>query len=183
LNGAFRLSDDIPLTEFRKLTRRLMLTISRDRRFARTYYNAVFGLGLHGAGTQESDDATNVLSFADAELIHLTSLPYRSPETLFRYAHCVARFWDEPDHGWTAGVEAPALIVTAGCDQIAHQAESEEIHRKLTDSELVLLPQGDHFSVYRDGALVDRVFEFIAGSRDGRPQPAVTGPGRNTSGS
>ncbi len=171
LNGSYRLPDTVPLTEFRSLTRKLARTISRERRFAQVYFDATYGKA-RDTRSQESATVSTILNFTDPELIHLTSMPFRSVEALYRYAHCIARFWDEPDHAWAASVAAPTLVVAGARDQIAHPTESKEIERRMPNAQINMMREGDHFSIYRDQALIEQVVTFFGAA----PERVATEP-------
>jgi nucleoside-diphosphate-sugar epimerase/alpha-beta hydrolase superfamily lysophospholipase len=165
LNGSYRLSDAVPLTEFRSLTRKLARTISVERHFAEVYFEATYGRAQDGR-SRESATVSAILGFSDPELIHLTSMPFRSVEAIYRYAHSIARFWDEPDHAWADHVAAPALVVTGSRDRIAHPAESREIVRRMPNARLSVMQEGDHFSLYRDPMLIEQVIDFLGSAAE-----------------
>jgi nucleoside-diphosphate-sugar epimerase/pimeloyl-ACP methyl ester carboxylesterase len=163
LNGCYTLPPEVQITEYRELIRELMTDVAANPAFAQSYYDLIYGrsTGPAGGARKGADTVSTVLNFTEPELLHLTSAPFQSPEALYRYAAMVARFYEEPDHAWTIGVMAPTLLVTGERDVIAHPDETVEVARRIPGAELAVLPEGTHFSLYYDAALLDRVASFL----------------------
>jgi nucleoside-diphosphate-sugar epimerase/pimeloyl-ACP methyl ester carboxylesterase len=156
VNGAFGLPDGVPKSDFHHNLLKIMKRIAESRAVAARYCDLIYG----GDATSSTDGArvSGLLTTVDPFLLHLTSAPFRDPESLYRYAHFVLRlFGDREKDEWTT-VSVPTVVVTGSKDTIAHPDASADIARQIPGAQLVCWPEGDHFVLYYDAAkLADAV--------------------------
>lgn len=171
LNGTFSLPDHIPHSQFKKNVKFVMPKIAQGMEFASRYHEMIYGNRQnqsYRANTappdSEKEMVMEVLSATDELLLNMTSAPYRTPETLYRYANMVIQLMKEPEHAWTQGVEVPVLIVAGLRDEISHPDESREVARLIGHSTLLMLEDATHFALYNDPAVADAVVEFVRSS-------------------
>ncbi|HYQ14806.1 MAG TPA: alpha/beta hydrolase, partial [Polyangiaceae bacterium] len=111
-------------------------------------------------GDAQRESLRSTLSVLDAELLHVTSVPLRSPATFFRYCRLLLGYFEHgpktlPDSAF------PALVVSSEDDAIAHVEASRSVAERL-GAELHVAPSGGHFAPCKDDALVSFALDFIA---------------------
>jgi pimeloyl-ACP methyl ester carboxylesterase len=161
LNGTFNLPEDVPRTSYEKNMRVLMPKIAGNIAYANLYHRMMNASGAQpgsAAGGQEAD----AMLCSDPALLPLTSAPFRTPARLYRYATLITRTLDEPTHTWAEGVKAPVLVVSGARDRVSHPGASLEIARRIKDARLVMLEEGDHYSMYHDEQLQQAVRDFLS---------------------
>ncbi|MCE9671614.1 alpha/beta fold hydrolase [Myxococcus stipitatus] len=165
LNGTVSLppAPDHPLTAFEKNLRRLFPQIAANPRVAERYCKLIFG-GDTASGAPQSEDrkvVASVLTSTDPHLLYMTSVPFRSPTSLFRYAHMVCALFRERDDAWTSSVKQPVLVHGGGADLISHPDQVASLARRLADARTVLHPSADHFSHFYDEGIATMIEEFV----------------------
>jgi pimeloyl-ACP methyl ester carboxylesterase len=181
LNGVYSLPSSVQSTQFKRNIHSVMPRIAASREAAAKYHEMLYGSrgdqSYRGqAATSASDEemAVEVLEATDETLLSLTSAPYRTPESLYRYANLVMHLADEPDHAWTTDVRFPTLVVSGTKDVISHPEESREVARRIPHAELLMLDEGTHFALYNEEAVASTVVEFLrAGATTNSATPKV----------
>lgn len=104
---------------------------------------------------------------APPDLAHLVLYPYATPELLLRYCLLNGAIMDTDLRPRLPLVSRPALVVTSEDDSTAHPAGSRFVADALANARLLVLPHGDHISLFRDPAgLPDVAARFIAEASD-----------------
>lgn len=155
VNGTYRLPDGVvPQTDYYRDVRAVMTRVASSRSQATWWMKNLAKSGLHAPG--------DLGATRSSELEQLINHPYRSAEALYRYAHLVARFYDEPDHAWADEVTAPTLVLTGTQDEVAHVDSSREVAQRVCNSTLFELAGGDHYSLYDSATVLEQIARFIA---------------------
>ena len=183
-SGSFYLDADVPVTVFTKNMGALMPKIARGLRYAKVYHQLIYGnrsnqsyLGMSTAERDgEQGQLSDILTSTDSLLLNLTSVPFRTPESLYRYANLITRFHAEPDRGLPERIHAPAFVVSGRQDAVAHCEGSVALAGRLPDSKLLMFEDGDHFILYTEERVVEAVLEFLLTVERGRLEGPVRSP-------
>jgi pimeloyl-ACP methyl ester carboxylesterase len=172
MNGTFRLPDGvISQTAFFGNMRRIMPKIAVGMKEAKFWHNVFYGnasqQGYGGVVPEEGDGETNPVMETDPAILEITRLPFDTPEHLYRYANLIMRFYEEPEHAWASNLTNCTMVLSAEHDAIAHPNTSREIAARIDDSQLVVVPGGDHFGIYSSDDVMRTVYDFLAGNRPG----------------
>lgn len=166
INGSFGGSGDVEMTQFEAKLREVMPKIASDRRVAEIYYNVVHGNPGEGGAVPEelsekSREASAVLTSVDPALLHLTSRPFETVESLFRYSRLISASLAEDVTQWIGDVRAPVLLHTGKRDLTAHFECTRKVAGQLAAATLQIDDEGDHFSFYRENGVPSAVGIFI----------------------
>jgi pimeloyl-ACP methyl ester carboxylesterase len=165
LAGAYRLSDDVPRSDFFTRLLTFLPSCARSARQARLYAT-MFGFARGPNGPSNPEPGGNELDTNIPETLrHMTDAPFLDGEALFRYAHLQLRFLEEPTDAWTSGVTARTLVVGSEKDAIVHPSSSSIVARLLKHSELVMLKDADHYAHYFDASVAETVRRFFDNER------------------
>jgi nucleoside-diphosphate-sugar epimerase/pimeloyl-ACP methyl ester carboxylesterase len=171
VNGAFSFSEDIRISEFKKNIMYLMPKIAASRAHASAYHQALYGnktplrqadREIQAAVDLDRSTVHEALLASRELMVNMTSAPFRTEESLYRYAHLGMHLVREPSHAWAEYLTQPALILTGAHDTVALSDESEELARRIPKATFVKAPTGDHFSVYHSAAYVEHITAFVA---------------------
>lgn len=159
LNGTVSLpvSPEHPMTSFEKNLRQLFPQIAANPRVAERYCKLIFG---GGAGGEERKVVASVLTSTDPHLLYMTSVPFRTPTSLFRYANMVCALFREREDAWTSSVTQPVLVYGGGADAISHPDQVGRLASRLARARTVLNPEGDHFSHFYDEGIATMIEDF-----------------------
>ncbi|MDC0719070.1 AMP-binding protein [Nannocystis bainbridge] len=130
------------------------------RRFIHVHH-VVFGGGGERDG-EARDQVSHVLGEIDPSLVHLASMPFRSPVALHRYALLLREFFAESASGPPPSITAPTLVMTGAADEVAHPAAAAAIGAAIPHASSLVLPDGDHYSMYFDPSIAQTIHDFIA---------------------
>lgn len=167
INGSFGGDNGVQMTNFEIKLREVMAKISVDARMAEIYFNVVYG-NKEGSGVDAEDlyeknnQASAVLTSVDPALLHLTSRPFETVESLFRYSRLISASLNESIHDWIDHVKAPVLVYSGQRDETAHPDCSRWIAGRLAQSALVIDNEGDHFTFYNESSVASTVNKFLA---------------------
>jgi pimeloyl-ACP methyl ester carboxylesterase len=103
-----------------------------------------------------------VLPSIPQEVAPFTTALFASGERLFRYAHLLERFRDEPAHAWTEGVSGEVLVLVGDADRMSLPASSEEIARRLRGATVKRIAAGDHYMHYLLPEARQAVVDFLS---------------------
>ena len=166
VNGSFGGAYGVAMTQFETKLREVMPKIARDRRIAEIYFNVVYGsrdvAGIDSDELHEKNlEASAVLTSVDPTLLHLTSRPFETVESLFRYSRLLTASLAEDVREWVRDVKAPVLLYTGRRDQTAHPECTQWLARHLADASLLVDDEGDHFTFYKETGVLDAVTRFM----------------------
>jgi pimeloyl-ACP methyl ester carboxylesterase len=177
LNGSFVLpGEEIPKTLFRKNLTQLMFRVAESRAKAETYHRLLYGdrngqasgggvssaaASISASPNEDRTKMAQMLGATDPMLLHLTSAPFRTPESLYRYAHLQAQFAASDSTLWAPSIQSPTFLLTANNDEVAHPDESRVMAGLIAQSELMVRPDASHFSILTDAKTCDIVRRFI----------------------
>lgn len=130
------------------------------RRFIHVH-RVVFGGGGERDG-EARDQVSHVLGEIDPSLVHLASMPFRSPVALHRYALLLREFFAESASGPPPSNTAPTLVMPGAADEVAHPAAAAAIGAAIPHASSLVLPDGDHYSMYFDPSIAQTIHDFIA---------------------
>ncbi len=167
---SIRPSETVRITRFESGIRSLFPKISGSYRMARKYCELIFG--AEGGDADDRTSLSNILTSTDPYLLYMTSLPFRNPESLHRYAQMMEALFNERADAWTGDVKQPVLVYVGVNDVVTHPDVGQALHAGLSNGVLHVDEAGDHFSHYYDQQLADRLAEFAlahAGERDAVP--------------
>ncbi|TSC34277.1 MULTISPECIES: alpha/beta fold hydrolase [Corallococcus] len=181
LNGTVSLPADAgpPMTSFEKNLRRLFPQIAANPSVAERYCKLIFGNASAGGAPQSEDRkiVASVLTSTDPHLLYMTSVPFRTPASLFRYAHMVSALFREREDAWTTSVKQPVLVYGGGADLISHPDQVAALASRLVDARTVLNPTADHFSHFYDEGIATMIEDFAQNAPPlaAPPEPATEG--------
>jgi nucleoside-diphosphate-sugar epimerase/pimeloyl-ACP methyl ester carboxylesterase len=158
LNGAFA-APELPQTAFQRDLRRLAARASRSLEHAAFCHRTV--VGSRKGADETRDTMSALLGEVDPAILHLANRPFSTPEHLHRYAAMIADFYDSAAPSYDA-LHMPVLAVGGGKDTVCPSAATEMIAGRLTHAQTVLLPAGDHYSMYFDSDLHRIVATFLS---------------------
>ncbi|WP_437626762.1 alpha/beta fold hydrolase [Sorangium sp. So ce1151] len=153
LNGSYNLPG-VPTTPFERNTRWLMSKISREPRSAELFWKVYFG-----PSRQRSAAGGAQFGTADPRIAHLASSPFRSVESLRRFAHMIAAIHEQPppsDHP-----HHRTLVVTATQDSVCDARSSEAIAEALPAAVLRVIQAGDHYELCNNPDLLGEISSFL----------------------
>ena len=163
LNGGVSLpaNGDIQITDFEKNIRTLFPKIAANYRFAQKYCDLIYGAHATADDGEDRKMISTILTSTDPFLLYMTSVPFRTPESLFRYANMMNGLFNERDDAWTASVPHPVLVHVGGKDQVTHADVGRFLVAGLQNGELSYDENGDHFSHFYDDDLAAMIKRFV----------------------
>ncbi|RSZ60904.1 alpha/beta fold hydrolase [Massilia atriviolacea] len=175
LNGGVSIpaSGDIKITEFEKNIRTLFPKIAANYRFAQKYCDLIYGAHATADDGEDRKMISAILTSTDPFLLYMTSVPFRTPEALFRYANMMNGLFNERGDAWTADVKQPVLVHVGGKDQVTHADVGRFLVEGLQNGKLSLDEDGDHFSHFYDEDVATMIKQFVA---QHQPQAQVAQP-------
>jgi pimeloyl-ACP methyl ester carboxylesterase len=115
----------------------------------------------------EKSPFNNILTSTDPYLLYMTSMPFRNPEALYRYAHIMSNLLTECDDAWTDGVNHPVLVYTGENDKVADKAGSIALANRLPNSTLRIDDSEDHFAQFYRQEVADMIHSYVSMHRTG----------------
>ena len=152
---SIRPSDSVRVTRFEVGIRSLFDKIAGNRRMAEKYCELIYGAS--GADASDTKMLSSILTSTDPYLLYMTSLPFRTGESLFRYANMMRTLFSEREDAWTHEVTQPVVVHVAGNDEVTHPDVGQALCDGLADGELHFDPEGDHFGHYYDQRVADLI--------------------------
>ncbi|UTH76458.1 alpha/beta fold hydrolase [Chromobacterium sp. IIBBL 290-4] len=164
INGAFGLSDaSHHETAFMRNLRQVLPLIAGSRSDAERYHSSFFARPVsHDAEANTvSRQSSEILDATDPDLIHLTSRPFESPDSLYRYSRVITalQVGGRALHQGELGV--PCHVITGACDAAVSPEESRRLAAVHADAVYSEIAGMDHFGVYNNPALMQAVAIFI----------------------
>jgi nucleoside-diphosphate-sugar epimerase/pimeloyl-ACP methyl ester carboxylesterase len=152
-------SETVRVTRFETGIRSLFPKIAGSYRMAEKYCELIYGAS--GSDADDNKTLNNILTSTDPYLLYMTSLPFRTPESLYRYAHMMHSMFSERPDAWTHDVKQAVLVYVGEQDIVTHPDVGRELCRGLRHGELHLDGDGDHFSHYYDARVADLIRSFV----------------------
>ena len=152
---SIRPSDTVRVTRFESGIRSLFDKISGKYRMAEKYCELIYGAS--GADAGDTKMLSSILTSTDPYLMYMTSLPFRTPESLFRYANMMRTLFAEREDAWTHDVIQPVIVHVAGNDVVTHPDIGQALCDGLRNGRLNFDSDGDHFGHYYDQHIADMV--------------------------
>lgn len=152
---SIRPSDAVRVTRFESGIRSLFDKIAGNYRMAEKYCELIYGAASSDAGDNRM--LSGILTSTDPYLLYMTSLPFRTPESLFRYANMMRTLFAEREDAWTADVAQPVLVYVGDNDVVTHPDIGQALCQGLQAGALHQDADGDHFAHYYDQRVADLV--------------------------
>jgi len=134
--------------------------MATDERYAEFYYRVIYGnSGGDVADATRKMDA--LLREVDPALLYMAGVPFRTPLNLFRYALLVESFFKQPVAFEPESLDCPTLVISSTNDHLTRYENSVSLESRFRDSALDLMQGGDHYRMYYDRKLMDRIRRFI----------------------
>ncbi|VUD46770.1 Linear gramicidin synthase subunit D [Thalassocella blandensis] len=161
LNGGVSLKNDsdIPMTIFEENLRSLLPKISSNRRMAEFYCQLIYG--NQNANESDENAISSILTSTDPYLLYMTSMPFRTTESLFRYANMMNNLFHEPEDAYTTGVQTRTLVFGCDQDEVTHPLLAKALKQKLANAELVIEENAGHFAQFYDEKVAKMVSDFV----------------------
>jgi nucleoside-diphosphate-sugar epimerase/pimeloyl-ACP methyl ester carboxylesterase len=140
--------------------RTLLPKIAGSFRMAETYCELIYG-ARHG-NVEERQRLSSIIASTDPYLLYLSSLPYRSPEALYRYANMMTGLFRRPCDEWLRRIEQPVLVRVSEDNQLAHPDIGRAVSSKLAHGTLESVATGGHFSHFYQAEVAAGIRRFIA---------------------
>lgn len=150
---SIRPSESVRLTRFESGIRSLFDKIADNYRMAEKYCELIYG-----AETGDSSDnrlLSGILTSTDPYLLYMTSMPFRTPESLYRYANMMRTLFAEREDAWTGDVTQPVQVYVGDKDMVTHPDLGKALCDGLRHGQLHHDGDGDHFSHYYDQRIAD----------------------------
>lgn len=152
LSGGFNIPEEKFRTSYEKQLTDTLNDIASDILLAELYYDLIYAKNDE-TGANDGE-IRSVLHATNANYLQYTSLPFRSPQNIYRYANQISTFYREKDIDWANEVDVPTLVLTAKNDINTHPNGSRFISELMPDASYVELGDGDHY-------LMDSHTEFV----------------------
>lgn len=157
---SIRPSDTVRVTRFESGIRSLFDKIAGNYRMAEKYCELIYGAASTDAGDKKM--LSNILTSTDPYLLYMTSLPFRTPESLFRYANMMRTLFAERPDAWTHDVGHQVLVYVGDQDIVTHPDIGKALCDGLRHGHLHQDVDGDHFAHYYDQRVADLVRRHLA---------------------
>lgn len=166
VSGSYSLAANIEQSEFHHNLLRLMKEARNRPERAELYCKIIFGAHLASREASRDQDTEERLlrtfDVVDPSLVHLTNAPFRTAEALYRYSHMITRHFEHAPFSKASDSGIRKLVVLGEKDRMTHPQTTRVLFQELTNAELFPLPEGDHYSLYHDEALFERIETFLA---------------------
>ncbi|WP_434212910.1 alpha/beta fold hydrolase [[Pseudomonas] boreopolis] len=156
-------SETVRVTRFETGIRSLFDKIAGNYRMAEKYCELIYGAASSDAG--DSRMLSGILTSTDPYLLYMTSLPFRTPESLYRYANMMRTLFAERPDAWTRDVTQPVLVYVGDRDAVTHPDVGRALCDGLRQGRLHQDAEGDHFSHYYDQRVAELVRQHLAPDR------------------
>ncbi|MBA1429379.1 MULTISPECIES: alpha/beta fold hydrolase [Pseudomonas fluorescens group] len=150
-------------TAFMRNLRQVLPLISQSRSQAERFHASFFAR----SGSDNKENATQsrqsseILDATDPNLIHLTSLPFESAESLYCYSRVITALQVGEYPLQDERLAVPCHVISGSCDDAVSPHESRrfiELHEGAVYSEIAGM---DHFGLYNHLGLLDVVTQYI----------------------
>jgi pimeloyl-ACP methyl ester carboxylesterase len=132
------------------------MDISASEDIAELYYDLIY------KGNQHNSEADSVMRSAlqttNANYVQYTSVPFSSPETIYRYAQLLTTFLEDKEIGDLGSIAVPTLTISAKTDPNTHCGASRYVAERIPGASCLELEDGDHYLM---DSQADYVFEQV----------------------
>ncbi|WP_323773907.1 alpha/beta fold hydrolase [Alcanivorax sp.] len=163
LNGAY-LHTDVTPTGFEKNINTIMPKVANDYLYAEMVFNSIFKSRSDAKNFEEKNAAkstSSLLSSTDPDLVHLTSIPFQSPDNLYRYGQLVDGYLKSfPEK--VSNFKHEVLFATGSRDITTSPESSKKMAEKIEGSQFIQIDGGDHFMVYNRSKCHEAIEIFLS---------------------
>ncbi|WP_058834685.1 alpha/beta fold hydrolase [Luteimonas abyssi] len=153
-------SETVRVTRFESGIRSLFDKIAGNYRMAEKYCELIYGAASTDAG--DTKMLSTILTSTDPYLLYMTSMPFRTAESLYRYANMMRTLFAERPDAWTQDVTQPVLVYVGDEDVVTHPDIGKALCAGLRQGELHHDPEGDHFAHYYEQRIADMIRGALA---------------------
>jgi len=151
-------------TEFESRLLALLPQVSGDREKAALFSQMLFG----EAGMQNTESGGGALAslagISDPRIAEMATVPFRSGEGLYRYAHFVQRLYSRPDlHDWSS-IRVPISLVVNQHNPVAHPDSSRDVAQRMPNARVVQIEGNDHFNVFHQPEVLADTLQRLVNS-------------------
>jgi nucleoside-diphosphate-sugar epimerase/pimeloyl-ACP methyl ester carboxylesterase len=143
LSGGFNIRDESLYTPYERNLVAMLEEIAVDVEVAQLYYDLIY----QGNDEEEQADSNirTLLHGTNGNYVQYTSLAFRSPESIYRYAQLITSFYRDTDLSYLETMDVPTLAITAKTDTNTHPSASEQVADRIPGARFLGLPEGDHY--------------------------------------
>ncbi|KTT63906.1 hypothetical protein NS383_17705 [Pseudomonas oryzihabitans] len=172
INGAYGLvSAEDEETAFMRNLRQVLPLISQSRGNASRFHASFFArsTGVDAQSDADSRQSSEILDATDPNLIHLTSLPFESAESLYRYSRAITGLQLGETVLDQMALGIPCHVIAGSCDEAVSPQESRIFSALHPGAEYREISGMDHFGLYNHAGMLEVVTSYI---RNLRSEPA-----------
>jgi len=161
LNGgvSLKLDENSQITEYEKNIRSLLPKIGKNKRMAKLYCDLIYGTSSH-LDKKDQKSMGTILTSTDPHLLYMTSMPFRTPEALYRYANMMSKMFAEQGDAYTSSIDKPVLVYGCLNDKITHPDVAKGLASAIKNSELYLSETNDHFAQFYEKSVAELIHTF-----------------------
>ncbi|MBL4660745.1 MAG: alpha/beta fold hydrolase [Alcanivoracaceae bacterium] len=161
LNGgiSLKLSEGSQITEYEENIRSLLPKIGKNKRMAKLYCDLIYG-GTTQLKEKDEESMSTILTSTDPHLLYMTSMPFRTPEALYRYANMMSRMFAEQDDAYTSSIDTPVLVYGGLNDKITHPDVAKNLTSALKNAKLHISNDKDHFAQFYERSVAQMINKF-----------------------
>lgn len=143
LSGGYNIDGPGLKTPYENRLTDTLLEVTGGLDVAELYYDLIYN---GDSSDEESDQRTrSILHATNADYVQYTSLPFRSPENIYRYARLISSFYEDRDIGWLKEIKSPTLLITSKDDINTHPAASRYVANNIDGAICIEIDEGDHY--------------------------------------
>jgi pimeloyl-ACP methyl ester carboxylesterase len=143
LSGGFNIGQEELRTACERSASDILTDISASEDIAELYYDLIYNGNQHNSEADAT--ARSVLQATNANYVQYTSLPFSSPESIYRYAQLLTTFLEDREIGDLGSIEVPTLTITAKTDPSTHPGASRYVAERIPGARHLELEDGDHY--------------------------------------
>ena len=176
LNGgiSLQLAEGERMTEYESNIRSLLPKIGKSKRMAKLYCDLIYGASSKLAQSDQKSIGT-ILTSTDPHLLYMTSMPFRTPEALYRYANMMSLMFAEQSDAHTSNIETPVLVYGGMHDEITHPDVARALVRALPNARLHLSEQDTHFAQFYERSVAHMIVDYVKNQNVSLPSLRETG--------
>lgn len=161
LNGgiSLKLDEGCGITEYEENIRSLLPKISKNKRMAQLYCDLIYGSN-HQLKADDENAIGTILTSTDPHLLYMTSMPFRTPEALYRYANMMSLMFAESDDAHTSTIDTPVLVYGGMKDKITHPDVARQLAQQLKNGSLHISDDSDHFAQFYEQAVANMIIDY-----------------------
>lgn len=162
MNGGYNF-DNVPRTQFEINIANSMPKIASDPRYAEIFHKSIFAQPQDWRDNNGRPGSSgDLLRSAAADEVYLASLPFHSPENLYRYARLTTPYIRSQTYISPRLKDIPTLVLTGDADTTASEESSREFSRRAPLTTFTSIPGADHYALFWDNRFISAAAGFIA---------------------